>query len=191
VNVKLWTDGRISGALRDSTGAPLPKIMAQLAALDEDGELVSWSEAVSDEDGRFEFTRLVAGTYVFGVNLDNEPSAAVPFPATRYPAPILLAEGQKLSGIYLRLPPRLPERTIHVQAVWPDGRPAAEVRIEGDCASRSTETDADGRALLQTLAGAGCSILAKARISPGEYARSKTVTVPPGEHSAAVVLALH
>jgi hypothetical protein len=191
VNVKLWTDGRISGTLRDSTGAPLPKIMAQLAALDEDGELDSKSEVVSDEDGHFEFTKLVAGTYVLGVNLDNEPSAEFPFPATRYPAPIPLAEGQKLSDIDLRLPPRLPGRTIHVQAVWPDGRPAAEVRIEGDCAWRSTETDADGRALLQTLAGVGCTISAKARISPGEYARSNTVIVPPGDNAAAVVLALH
>jgi hypothetical protein len=102
-----------------------------------------------------------------------------------------LAEGQKLSDIDLRLPRRLPGRTIHVQAVWPDGRPAAEVRIEGDCAWRSAETDADGRALLQTLAGMGCTISAKARISPGEYARSNTVIVPPGDNAAAVVLALH
>jgi hypothetical protein len=191
VNVKLWTDGGISGTLRDSTGAPLPKIMAQLAALDEDSELDSRSEVVSDENGRFEFTKLVPGTYVLGVNLDNEPSAEFPFPATRYPAPIPLAEGQKLSDIDLRLPPRLPGRTIHLQAVWPDGRPAAEVRIEGDCAWRSTETDADGRALLQTLAGVGCAISAKARIGPGEYSRSNTVIVPPGEHAAAVILALH
>lgn len=191
VNVKSSADGRISGTLRDSTGAPLPKIMAQLAALDEDGELGVRSEVASDEDGHFEFTKLVAGTYVLGVNLDNEPSAAVPFPATRYPAPIPLAEGQKLSDIDLRLPPRLPVRTIHVQAIWPDGRPAAEVRIEGDCQLGRLETDTDGRALLKTLAGEGCSISARTRIGPGEYARSNKVIVPPGEHAATVVLALH
>lgn len=191
VNVNLRTDGRISGTLRDSTGAPAPNIEAQLANVEEDGSLSFKDNAVSDEAGRFEFTKLAPGTYMFGVNLDDEPSARAPFPTTRYPVPISLSEGQRLSEIDLRLPPRLPQRTIHVQAMWPDGRAAAEVQLEGDCQWGRLETDADGRASFQILLGQKCSISAKARISPGEYARSNTVIIPPGEHLAAVALVLH
>jgi Carboxypeptidase regulatory-like domain len=191
VNVNLWTDGRISGTLRDSTGAPAPNIEAQLANLEEDGSLGFQGSVVSDEAGRFEFTKLAPGTYIFGINLDDEPSVRAPFSATRYPVPISLSEGQKLSEIDLRLPPRLPQRTIHVQAMWPDGRAADEVQLEGDCQWGRLETDADGRASFQMLLGQKCSISAKARISPGEYARSNTVVIPPGEHVAPVALVLH
>ena len=190
VNVSLRTDGRISGTLRDSTGAPAPNIEAQLAKLEEDGSLGFQGNVVSDEAGRFEFTKMAPGTYIFGVNLDDEPSVRTPFPATRYPVPISLSEGQQVSNIDLRLPPRLPERTIHVQAMWPDGR-AAEVQLEGDCQWDRLETDADGRASFPILLGQKCSISAKARINPGEYARSNTVVIPPGEHVAAVALVLH
>jgi hypothetical protein len=177
--------------LRHSTGAPAPNIEAQLAELDEDGKLGLQGTVVSDEAGRFEFTKLATGNYILGINLDDEPSARAPFPTTRYPVPISLSEGQKLSGVDLRLPPRLTERTIQVQAIWPDGRAASEVRIETDCLQRSLETDADGRASFQMLLGQKCSVSAKARISPGEYARSNTVVIPPGEHLVAVALVLH
>ncbi len=190
VNVNLRTDGRISGTLRDSTGAPAPNIEAQLAVLDEDGDLGSQREVTSDEAGRFELTKLAPGTYILGVNLENEPSARVPFPTTRYPVPISLSEGQKLSDIDLRLPPRLPERTIQVQAIWPDGRAAAEVQLEGECLGGRLETDGDGRASLQMLLAEQCSISAKARITAGEYAHSNTVIIHPGEPIAAVTLVL-
>ena len=191
VNVNLWTDGRISGTLHDSTGAPAPGIEAQLANLDEDGALGIQGNAVSDQAGRFEFTKLAPGTYILGVNLGNGPSASAPFPSTRYPVTISLSEGQKLSHIDLWLPPRLPERTIQVRVVWPDGRAAAEVQLEGDCKLGRLETDTDGRASFRMLLAQECSISAKARTSPGEYARSDTVIIPSGEHTAAVTLVLH
>lgn len=191
VNVNLRTDGRISGTFRDSTGAPAPNIEAQLATAEEDGSLSFQGNVVSDEAGRFEFTKLAPGTYMFGVNLDDGPSVRAPFPTTRYPVPISLSEGQKLSEIDLRLPPRLPQRTIHVQAMWPDGRAASEVQLKGDCQLGRLETDADGRASFQNLLGQKCSVWAKSRISSGEYARSNTVIIPPGEHVAAVALVLH
>ena len=191
VNVNLRTDGRISGTLRDSTGAPAPKVEAQLGELDEDGNLGSQESVLSDDAGRFEFTKVAPGNYVLGVNLEDEPSARVPFSTTRYPVPIALSEGQKLSNIDLRLPPRLPERTIQVQAIWPSGQAAAEVQLEGDCKRGRLDTDADGRASFQILVGQECSVSAKARISGGEYARSNTVIIPPGEHVATVALVLH
>jgi hypothetical protein len=191
VNVKLWSDGRIGGTLLDSTGAPASRIEAQLADLDEDGNLGFQGNVVTDDAGRFEFTKVSPGTYILGVNLEDGPSVRAPFPTTRYPFPISLSEGQALSNIDLRLPPRLPERTIHLQVMWPDGHAAAEVQLEGDCQLGRLETDADGRASLRTLLAQQCSISAKARIRPGEYARSNTVTVPPGEHIGAVALVLH
>jgi hypothetical protein len=191
VNVNLRTDGRITGTLRDSTGAPAPNIEAQLAELDEDGKLGLQGTVVSDEAGRFEFTKLAPGNYTLGVNLDDGPSVRAPFPTAHYPVPISLSEGQKLSGVDLRLPPRLPERTIHVQAMWPDGQAADEVQLDGDCQWGRLETDADGRASFQILLGQKCSVWAKARISPGEYARSNTVVIPPGEHAAAIALVLY
>ena len=121
VNLRLWTDGRISGRLRHSTGAVAPNVTAELAILDENEELGERFAVETDEDGHFEFSKLAAGRYILGVNLEEPPSAEIPYTSTRYPGPILLAEGEKLSDADLRLPPRLPERTIHVQAVWPDG----------------------------------------------------------------------
>jgi hypothetical protein len=191
VNVNLRTDGRISGTLRDSTGAPAPNIEAQLARLEEDGGLGFQPAVMSDETGRFEFTKLAPGTYILGVNLDDEPSASAPFPTTRYPVPIALSKGQRLSDIDLRLPPRLPERTIHVQVMWPDGRAASKVQLEGNRKWRRLETDADGRASLPMLLGEECSISARDRIGPGEYARSNTVIIHSGEHIGSVVLVLH
>jgi hypothetical protein len=191
VNMNLRSDGRIGGTLRDSTGAPASRIEAQLDDLAEDGNLGFQGNVVSDDAGHFEFTKVPPGTYILGVNLEDGPSVRVPFPATRYPVPISLSEGQKLSNIDLRLPPRLPERTIHVQVMWPDGQAAAEVQLEGNCQWGRLETDADGRASLRTLLAEECSISAKARIRPGEYARSNTVTIPSGEPLGAIALVLH
>ena len=77
-----------------------------------------------------------------------------------------------------------------MQAIWPDGRPAAEVQLQGDCLRGRTETGADGRVSIQSLAQTECAISARARVNAGEYARSNEVIVPPGERAAAVVLAL-
>jgi hypothetical protein len=106
VEVNLVTGGRIGGRLTDSMGALARKIQVDLAVLNDDGEPGVIRDVATDDDGRYEFTMVTAGVYAIGVNLAGNPSPEIPFAPTRTKS-FPLAEGERLSGADLRLPPKI------------------------------------------------------------------------------------
>ena len=93
--------------------------------------------AMADKDGRFLLEGIPPGNYVLGVNITAAPTEASPYrpiwspgATTRPEAAIIeVGLGQKLTGLDLKIPRRLAERTIEGTVIWPDGRPAAKVHV--------------------------------------------------------------
>ena len=170
------TDGRVSGMLLDARGKAIPNIYVELVPFElahklNDrgiGKFVGRVEE-TDKDGRFEFESLKPGRYLMGVNIDREPEGRNPFRPTFFPGVpdrstaeiITLGKGEKLTGVELRMPPRL--RVIEIQGVvvWPDGRPVAKAHLDLKNTSERTEgrslasarSDDRGRFTLTTLEG--------------------------------------
>jgi hypothetical protein len=95
------------------------------------------SQAKVDAQGRFKFSFLHPGKYVIGFNLGSGPYRDYPYPEFYYPgvtnrslAKIITAGLQEAEGVSFPVPERVAERTIEGVAVWPNGKPAANVWIE-------------------------------------------------------------
>jgi hypothetical protein len=151
--------GVVSGRVVDDKGEPAKELQVNLALADNVEK--QWS-AWTDAEGNYEFHMVQPGNYLFGVNLRWAPDKDEPYRRTYYPGVsekseaglIVMAEGEKLKGYDLTLPPRLVEREVKVLVVWPDGKPAggASVRAEMSEATTSAErvvTDEKGFAVIK------------------------------------------
>jgi hypothetical protein len=172
----LRTDGHISGVLLDAQGRAASGTYVELIPF----ELTAKLEALrtgpfmgrveeTNSDGRFEFVKLKPGRYLLGVNVLRTPDGKNPFRRTFFPGVpdaaeakiITLEKGQKLTGIDLRMPPRLPMREIRGVVVWKNGSPVIKALIilkdtpasTGGQSLAFAEPDAQGRFTLQTLEG--------------------------------------
>lgn len=156
------TDGRIAGLLLDAEGRPAPQTDVDLVPFelaDKVGDRRIGRYRTTDKDGRFEFTDLRPGRYLLGVNIRSEPDGDIPYRRTYFPGVpaaagatvIELGRGEKLGGYELRLPPRLPLRTVTGVFLWPDGRPVTKALLmfkdTADIAAGRTLgfADVDGR----------------------------------------------
>ena len=108
----------------------------------------------------------------------------------RFPGPIVLDHGQKLTNINLQLPPRLPLRSVHVRVLWQDGRSADDASVFG-FACRTCCVRMPMAAFPRRRCGEGCEIGAEVKLDAGGHANSNTVVVPPGGDPFSVVLILH
>ena len=87
-------------------------------------------------DGTFTFTGVPPGTYLIGVNVDRQPSAAAPYPPTYYPGVterdlatlIVVGEATRQTDIEWTLGERLPQGEILV-VLDTSGRPQRSWRI--------------------------------------------------------------
>lgn len=166
------TDGRISGLLIDADGKPIPNMVidiipASMSGRINDPRVGRYKE--TDENGKFEFTELTAGEYLLGVNIRQAPSGVRPFRRTYFPGAdspsrsqiITLDNGEKLKGLVLRLPPRLPVRTIEGTLAWPDGRPVSKALVvfkdtpdpAGGKSLGMANVDGEGRFSISALEG--------------------------------------
>ena len=158
INFSVEFNGIISGRILDAAGEPAKEVHLRLgSAEDVDKERWTWT----DKEGYYEFVRVPPGSYLLGFNLTWAPDKDGPYPRTFYPgvktreeaALITVGEGEKLKGYNMTLPPRLSEREVKVTVVWPDGRPAAGVRVYYEMndvtdLGESVQTDAKGQATL-------------------------------------------
>lgn len=128
-------DGVVSGVARFPDGKPAAGVPLELDKNTD--EYFDELEARTGADGSFEFRRVPVGLYRLGVNMTDEPTPKVPYRRTFFPASstpeqarfLSVGEAQTISGLRLTIPAKLAPREIAVQALWPDGSPAADVSI--------------------------------------------------------------
>ena len=151
--------GMVSGKVVDAAGEPAKEVQVNLSWGDDpDKYWYTWT----NEEGRYEFHLVQPGSYLLGFNLKWAPDEKDPYPKTFYPgvktqseaALITVDEGEKLKGYDLTLPPRLRQRELKVTVVWPDGKPAVDVKVHyemNDATSlgSSVDTDAKGTAVIR------------------------------------------
>ncbi|HEX7317914.1 MAG TPA: carboxypeptidase-like regulatory domain-containing protein [Pyrinomonadaceae bacterium] len=135
-------NGRISGRVLDAEGRGvrhLPLVLIDADSKKPDYLNQLWN-ARTDEQGRYNFTAVPPGRYLFGVRLSKYTASEDPaaeFPRTYYPGVAVASEaevielkaGEVLKLRDLRLPPRLAEGVIRVRVVWSDGTPATGAQV--------------------------------------------------------------
>jgi hypothetical protein len=208
VDFYLVDDGRVGGRVTDAEGQPVPKILLDLVAEEEAGEdSASLFYAEADAEGRFEFEALPPGRYLLGVRLGrgaralaDNPNAE--FPRVYYPGvaeaseavPVVVGQGERVSGRDLRLPPRLTVRMIGGRALFADGRPAAGATVQchnltygSDCES-GAEADAQGVFALRAFEGFDYLVKAYVNLDGGRQMHAEWIERPSGSGGDEVVL---
>lgn len=145
--VLLREQTRISGRVRSSgavagaeSGKPVPKVTVTAfeAPSDSDGRPRAVRSAVTDEEGRYEITRIPAGTYVVAVNAERGEDSSE-YPMTFHPASPsqhgaarveIGGSSATAEGIDITLPGKRKLVTMQVRVVWPDGRPVPEAIVD-------------------------------------------------------------
>jgi hypothetical protein len=127
----------------------------------------NFNQAPVNADGRFKFSFLPPGRYFIGFNLTSGPYLDYPYAESYYPGVpnrtrakiISIGNNQRISGINLPFPTRVPERTIEGVAVWPDNQLAAHVLIDlvnprtGYTERNTVQTDEVGRFSMPGMEG--------------------------------------
>jgi 5-hydroxyisourate hydrolase-like protein (transthyretin family) len=178
-------DSRIAGRIVDEEGRGVPELNVELIPVNSPDtmQLNGIDETWTDEAGQYDIDKIAPGRYLLGINITSSPTRKHPYPRTFYPGVtersqatvINIALGQKLADINIQLSTKLNERRVQGFAVWPDGRPAANVDIHledvnrpGWCVNEcGTKTDAQGRFTLQGFEGYTYVVQALADKSPG------------------------
>jgi hypothetical protein len=162
-------DGRISGQLLDERGEPLRRVGVHLADPIEARAVKSplrTIDAVTDEDGRFEFRYVGPGRYVVGVNLQTPLRPGVLNrrrfygdsldPATATVVQVEAAERRQLPPF--RLPPLPADRLITIVVHAPTSEVARETTLFLTSATREPIAQIGNPLTLRLPFGASYSI---------------------------------
>lgn len=199
-------EGEIAGTVTDESGILPADLEPQLIPVDAKPEDLLDKSASQTEFATFKFSFLPPGRYYLGFNLKSGPSLHSPYPEFYYPGVrerarakiITLAEGQKITNLFLPRPLRLGERMLEGVAVWPDGKPYVEecgIQIanpkngyrEGNC----VWPDARGHFKVKAIEGQTYDLSATLR-RPGSFAlirsRPLRITVGPDNRPVRLVV---
>jgi hypothetical protein len=208
-DIGMWTDSRVKGSVRSTSGEPRSQIAVQLVRTlcDTCGrfELTEKTKA----DGSYEFRNVPPGQYLLGINVGGLQST-MPYPPRFYPGvdsagkatPIHVEGARSISQLDFTIKDRLPTRRIDVQVVWPDGRPVVNAvircvspEVPGQPGSRdhiSRRVDSNGRVSYEVLADRSFTVDADALFweSSVRHVRSAekrpVVSIPAGLNSVTV-----
>lgn len=210
LQIPMWSSSTISGTILNSVGLPLRGVKAELV-LFENGEMQLANEAISDEQGRYELTRVPAGDYLLGINLLAGINSRLPYAVRYFPgvssrelaAVLRIDEGQSLNHYDFSLEDPQGTRTIRVKVRWPDGRPVinASVNFRSEAAKDSLYkmdwqnrfTDEKGEARCEVLSNKEFTVDADRLfwvISSSPIQGCQLARVPPGENPVDLELVL-
>jgi hypothetical protein len=144
-NVDARVDGIVRGVLFDERGLPargIPVELMDVAALETDPDTFTELEAVTDEQGQFEFRPIPAGRYILGVGLNDRPHREDVLDRRRYnpgvrersaATVIELDRGARVLLEPFRLPELPTDRTISIvlRAPTPDVAAGTQVYLAG------------------------------------------------------------
>jgi hypothetical protein len=163
-DIRIEWDGRISGRLVDSRGAPVTGLAIELIA--PSGVHVRESITRTDGLGRYEFSALPPAAFQIGVSLPQQlggsDDARVVFAgADGSPLAIAVGRGAQAADVDLVLPGRVETATLTGIVLSPDGAPqaGARVHVTADAPRRPSTgppaviAGADGRFALSVVSG--------------------------------------
>ena len=203
----LQSDTRVSGRLLDAAGNPVEKIRLEMRGASSDlRNHNTFLSAWTYDGGRFLFRTVPPGDYLLGLRiLESSGGEILPYRRTYYPGVVFKAqagvitvkEGEHLSNLEIRLPPRLSEYTVEGYVVWADGRPAPGASVslgmyeDGEfTASQTVYADERGRFTLKAYEGMKYKVSAYPLNASGPEPQSKWVELPtiPGGEPVRLVL---
>jgi len=158
---------KVSGKVVDANGDPVKTQLELIPAdyfkpeFDVDGPEET---SGSNDDGSFSFVNVPPGKYILAVNYTTLPEKESPFPANFFPGTaergkahvIEIKPGDEISGLEFVLgSDRLKERKIIGKVIFPDGRPAPDLKVylkedenQVCCVLKEAITDANGNFVL-------------------------------------------
>jgi Carboxypeptidase regulatory-like domain len=167
LSARLTQLGGVSGRVFDRDGHPFPRLRVQLTTASQTSNMVMLNSTETDEEGRYQFSRLWPGNYVIealpieGRLTEKEKKPPLRSPSspqgerwmwanTFYPgvlersqaARVTLHAGWDLPGYDIRLQP-VPVYRVAGVVLGEDGKPAAGVQVAIDLAD-PLEHDSDG-----------------------------------------------
>jgi hypothetical protein len=153
-------DGRVKGAIRQSSNEPAEGISVELMARDRVGDAgnVETLRTSTDASGNFEFVEVPPGQYVVGVDLTKSISPTVVFPTTFHPGTpdstratvVQLSGAEQFELEPMTLPLARQTHRLTGIVVFDDGTPAVDINVslqDGSSTWRQvggTRTQSDG-----------------------------------------------
>ena len=198
VEFRLAYDGRLSGRVLDASGRPLTGLTVEVSTLDR----VQRRLAVTDREGRYEFTRMPAGRFVIGVTsgavrTGNAPRTFLPG-VTKVSAAsrVTVGAGERATAPDFRLPAAVKYVAVGGFVLDADGRPAEGAQVyvkgpvEGDrIVGEPVAVDFMGRFAVAVLADSDHAIFAERRRGT-RIDSSEQVRLTPGDASKPIRLVL-
>ena len=171
VEFTLAPDGRVAGRVVDSQSRPLAGLTVELSTLNQTQRRV----AVTDRDGRYEWTRLPAGRFVVGVTTGAQARGGKParlflpgVNAIASAARLVVGEGERVAAPEFRLPAAVKYVAISGFVVDADGTPVegAQVYVKGAneggrIVGEPVAADFVGRFTVTALAGSDYVVFAE------------------------------
>lgn len=147
------SDGRLAGTVFDAAGQPFEKAEITIMEFGKPKYRGYSNIVYSNNEGKYEFTRIPAGRYILQIRFDGMTSQNRPFPAvyhlnTSDPAQagvIEIGEGERIEKFNIYLPGLPSEYRVEGVVVSPDGQFFPDARVEYSSDGVGYEAKVDGR----------------------------------------------